>query len=125
MHALSPKVGAAPWTGRGVEDRLDQDGRVNITDLLEPVLQSQEADLTGLAQSVTLVAEAMAVLGITVTGPAGRPLPGVTDAKAVLHLLRLYRQCLARDGRLEEAMVLRDLARRIERLDMTGPAGKS
>lgn len=101
---------------------MDQDGRVNITDLLEPVLRSQEADLTGLAQSVTLVAEAMAVLGITVMAKSGRPLPGVTDAKAVLHLLRLYRQCLARDGRLEEAMVLRDLARRIERLDMVGPA---
>lgn len=119
--------GATAWASKGY-GRVDQDGRVNITDLLEPVLRSQDDETAGLAGAVTLVAEAMAALGITVRDESGQPAPGITDAKAVLHLLRLYRQWLAHEGRLEEAMVLRDLARRIERLDMrrppswTGPA---
>ncbi|MFM2045600.1 MAG: hypothetical protein RLY86_4176 [Pseudomonadota bacterium] len=96
-------------------------GRVRITDLLEPVLLSRDdgpGDTADLARAVTLVAEAMAVLGITLRDAAGHPLPGVTDTKAVLHLLRLHRQCLAAEGRLEEAICLRDLSRRIERMEL-------
>lgn len=92
-------------------------GRVGVADLLEPVLDAADADEQALARAVTLVAEAMAVLGVTVTLEGGAVVPGVSDEKAVLHLLRRYRQMLAYGGHLEDALILRDLARRIERLE--------
>ncbi|HYE52378.1 MAG TPA: hypothetical protein VEB20_22470 [Azospirillaceae bacterium] len=98
--------------------RVGQGGRIGIPDLLEPVLNAGDGEDADLRDAVTLVAEAMGALGITVLRRDGTPVPGVTDARAVLHLLKLYRQCLSRDGRLEDAMALRDLARRVERLDL-------
>ncbi len=95
----------------------DVSGHVTIADLLEPVLRAAEAEEAELAWAVTLVAEAMAVLGITVTAGRNRVLSGLSDEKAVLHLLRRHRQMLVYEGRMEEALLLRDLARRIERMD--------
>jgi len=94
-----------------------QGGRIALPDLLEPVLNAPERNEPALRDAVTMVAEAMGALGITVRHADGTPVPGITDARAVLHLLRLYRQWLSHDGRLEEAMMLRDLARRVERLE--------
>ncbi len=95
-------------------------GYLDLADLLEPVLRAADADDAELCRAITLVAEAMAVLGVTIAGPTGGPLPGVSDEQAVLHLLRRYRQRLARRDRLEDALVLRDLARRIEVLRLPG-----
>ncbi|QJE73180.1 hypothetical protein HHL28_08845 [Aerophototrophica crusticola] len=92
-------------------------GRICMADLLEPVLNAAEAGEPELARAVTLVAEAMAVLGITVARANGQALPGISDEKAVLYLLQRYRQALASHSQLEEALALRDLARRIERLE--------
>lgn len=91
---------------------------LDLADLLAPVLAAADAEDAELGRAVTMVAEAMAVLGITIADPAGGPLPGVSDEQAVLHLLRRYRQRLARRDRLEDALILRDLARRIEVLDL-------
>jgi len=99
------------------EDRVS--GRIGIADLLEPVLDAADLDEAELGRAVNLVAEAMAALNIAIRRPDGRAVPGLSDEKAVLYLLRCYRQILAYESRLEDALILRDLARRIERLELS------
>ena len=89
---------------------------VQISDLIEPLLRVSERDQREVLDAVNLVAEAIAALGITITDREGRPLPGVSDKSAVLALLQCYRQHLVRRGRMEDAVGLRDLARRIAEL---------
>ena len=94
----------------------EKDQGVQISDLIEPLLRVSERDEREVLDAVNLVAEAIAALGITITDREGRPLPGVSDKSAVLALLQCYRQHLVRRGRMEDAVGLRDLARRIAEL---------
>jgi hypothetical protein len=94
----------------------EKDQGVQISDLIEPLLRVSERDEREILDAVNLVAEAIAALGITITDREGRPLPGVSDESAVLVLLQCYRQHLVRRGRMEDAVGLRDLARRIAEL---------
>jgi hypothetical protein len=94
----------------------EKDQGVQISDLIEPLLRVSERDEREILDAVNLVAEAIAALGITITDREGRPLPGVSDKSAVLALLQCYRQHLVRRGRMEDAVGLRDLARRIAEL---------
>jgi len=91
----------------------ERDHGVQISDLIEPLLRASERDDREVLDAVNLVAEAIAALGIAVVDREGRPLPGVSDKGAVLALLRCYRQHLVRQGQMEDAINLGDLARRI------------
>jgi hypothetical protein len=91
----------------------ERESGVQISDLIEPLLRVSEREEGEVLDAVTLVAEAIAALGITVTDREGRPLSGISDKSAVLALLRSYRQHLARRGQMEDAVALGDLARRV------------
>ncbi|MGF7209022.1 hypothetical protein GGE65_003617 [Skermanella aerolata] len=86
---------------------------VPLSDLMEPLLGASDGNDGEVLDAVNLVAEAIAALGITVTDAQGHPLPGVTDTVAVLAMLQQYRQQLVRRGRMEDAVGLGDLAKRI------------
>jgi hypothetical protein len=83
---------------------------------MEPLLGASDGNDGEVLDAVNLVAEAIAALGITVTDAQGHPLPGVTDTVAVLAMLQQYRQQLVRRGRMEDAVGLGDLAKRIAAL---------
>jgi hypothetical protein len=94
----------------------DDDGRIRLSDVLEPVLNAAEQDDEELDRAVGLVAEALAALGALLVGPTGDPVPGASDEMAVLGALNTYGQILVRGGRLEEALMVTELMDRIRAL---------
>lgn len=95
---------------------MAEDGRVRLSDLLEPVLNAAERDDEELDQAVGLVAEALAALGVLVVEESGRPAQGASDEKAVLAALNTYARMLVRLGRMDEAIEVTQLMTRVGRL---------
>jgi hypothetical protein len=95
---------------------MASEGRVRLSDLLEPVLNAAEQDDEALDQAIGLVAEALAALGVLVVEESGRPAQGATDEKAVLAALNTYARMLVRLGRMDEAIEITQLMTRIGRL---------
>lgn len=89
------------------------EGGVRLSDVLEPVLQAEDADAEELDDAVGMVAEALAALGALLIGPSGTPVAGASDEMAVLGALNTYGQMLVREGRLDEALGVTELMDRV------------
>lgn len=93
------------------------EGRVRLSDVLEPVLLAADDEDAELQHAVDLVAEALAALGALLVGPSGNPVAGASDEMAVLGALNTYGQMLVREGRLEDALGVTELMDRIRAID--------
>jgi hypothetical protein len=93
------------------------EGRVRLSDVLEPVLLAADDEEAELQRAVDMVAEALAALGALLVGPAGTPVTGASDEMAVLGALNTYGQMLVREGRLEDALGVTELMDRIRAID--------
>lgn len=101
------------------------EGRVSLSDVLEPVLLAADDEDAELQSAVGMVAEALAALGALLVGPAGMPVAGASDEMAVVGALNTYGQMLMREGRLEDALGVTELMERIRAIDRqrNGPQG--
>ncbi|HYD29632.1 MAG TPA: hypothetical protein VEB64_02075 [Azospirillaceae bacterium] len=92
-------------------------GRIRLSDVLEPVLTAAEADEAEVDRAVGLVAEALAALELLVVDQHGQPVAGASDELAVLGALNTYGRMLVRLGQLEDAMDVAHLMERIKLLE--------
>lgn len=89
--------------------------RLDLPDILEPVLTAPEDDDAALDAAIGEVADLLAETGTLIVDALGRPAHGVTDEQAVLGAIDTYIRVLLHLGEVEDAAEMGELIDRIHR----------